>query len=438
MTGLAAGLTSGLPIYEAADNPGGICSSYYMRPGTTQRLSEQPSDGEAYHFEIGGGHWIFGGDPAVLQFIRRMVGLQSYARRSSVHLADRELYVPYPIQNHLRCLGESVAAQALTEMARSPGRFRTMREWMQEYFGPTLCELFFFPFHELYTAGLYDRVAPQDGYKSPVALPLAIQGAFSDVPAVGYNTRFVYPVEGLNTLARRMAAQCDVRYGKRAVHIDPASCCVDFADGTSTGYDRLVCTLPLNQALDMAGLSVDAPADPYSSVLVVNVGATRGPACPDDHWLYYPRSRSGFHRIGFYSAVDAHFLPRSARAAEDRVSIYVERAYPAGDQPSADETRAYVAAVVAELQELDFIGAAEVADATWIDVAYTWAWPQSRWRELALRRLEEHGIYQVGRYGRWVFQGIADSIRDGFIVGSSFRTSEPAIAGDVEAAPAAA
>ena len=31
--------------------------------------------------------------------------------------------------------------------------------------------------------------------------------------------------------------------------------------------------------------------------------------------------------------------------------------------------------------------------------------------------LEAHGIYQVGRYGRWAFQGIADSIRDGFIVG---------------------
>jgi hypothetical protein len=51
----------------------------------------------------------------------------------------------------------------------------------------------------------------------------------------------------------------------------------------------------------------------------------------------------------------------------------------------------------------------------------TWSWPGSRWRELALRKLEEHRIFQVGRYGRWIFQGIADSIRDGFILGSSFR-----------------
>ena len=31
MTGLGAGL-SGLPVFEAAEDPGGICSSYYMRP----------------------------------------------------------------------------------------------------------------------------------------------------------------------------------------------------------------------------------------------------------------------------------------------------------------------------------------------------------------------------------------------------------------------
>jgi len=33
MTGLAAGRASGFPVYEAEETPGGICSSYYVRPG---------------------------------------------------------------------------------------------------------------------------------------------------------------------------------------------------------------------------------------------------------------------------------------------------------------------------------------------------------------------------------------------------------------------
>jgi protoporphyrinogen oxidase len=421
MTGLAAGMASGLPVYEAASHPGGICASYYMRPHTSETLHEEPADGEAYHFEVGGGHWIFGGDPAVIEFIRSRVKLQTYSRRSSVYLPADRLYVPYPLQDHLRVLGPERAAAALREMSRQPGPFTTMKEWMQRYFGALLCELFFDPFHELYTAGLYDRIAPQDAYKSPIDIGRAIEGAFADISPVGYNAQFVYPDDGLDVLATRMAEDCDIRYGKRVARIEPHSRIVSFADGSDIPYEQLICTLPLNQVMEMCALTVDCPADPYSSVLVVNVGGTRGPRCPNDHWVYFPASASGFHRVGFYNAVDPRFLPASSRAAENRVSLYVERALPGGARPTIAETRAYTAAVVRELGELGYIGEAEIVDPTWIDVAYTWSWPGSRWRELALRKLDEHRIFQVGRYGRWLFQGIADSIRDGFILGCSFK-----------------
>lgn len=423
MTGLAAGMASGLPVYEAETYPGGICSSYYMRAHTSEALHEEPADGEAYHFEVGGGHWIFGGDPAVLEFMRGRVKLHTYNRRSSVYLPAEKLYVPYPLQNHLRYLGSARAAAALREICHQPGPFGTMKEWIGQYFGELLCELFFYPFHELYTAGLYDRIAPQDAYKSPIDIGHAIGGAFASVSPVGYNAQFVYPVDGLNVLAVRIAERCDIRYGKRVVRIEPHSRVVSFADGSETPYERLICTLPLNQMMEMCALAVDSPADPYSSVLVVNVGGTRGPQCPNDHWLYFPTSTSGFHRVGFYSSVDPRFLPASSRVGNDRVSIYVERAFPGGARPSISETRAYAASVVQELRDLGYIEDAEVVDPTWIDVAYTWSWPRSHWRALALRKLEEHGIFQVGRYGRWNFQGIADSIRDGFTLGCSFRGS---------------
>ena len=48
-------------------------------------------------------------------------------------------------------------------------------------------------------------------------------------------------------------------------------------------------------------------------------------------------------------------------------------------------------------------------------------WPSSFWRESAIMTLESHGIATVGRYGRWVFQGIADSIRDGLRLGAMIK-----------------
>lgn len=424
VTGLAAGISSGLPVFEAVSEPGGICSSYYVRPGEQERLHQAPKDGEAYRFEIGGGHWIFGGDPTILQFLRTIAPLKAYQRRSSVYFADQERYVPYPIQNHLRFLDGDVVREVLKELVGRPGEFSTMEEWMSQSFGKTLCELFFNPFHDLYTAGLYKTIAPQDAYKSPVSLPHVIQGAFDDAPSVGYNVTFVYPAEGLNTLTQRMASGCDIRYGKRIVEIDTQQREVAFADGSSAAYSSLLSTLPLNAMLRMTGIETTAQADPHTAVLVLNIGARRGERCPDDHWLYNPDAKSGFHRVGFYSNVDRSFLPRSARDDNNAVSIYVERAYLAGQKPTAAEIQQYADAVVRELQAWGYITEAEVVDPTWIDVAYTWSYPNSTWKQEALQKLEEQGIYQIGRYGRWIFQGIADSVRDGFYAGASFKQLE--------------
>ena len=420
MTGLAAGLASGLPVLEAADGPGGICSSYYMGENDdAPRPAGAPVD-DAYRFEIGGGHWIFGGDPAVLHFLESQVNMRRYARRSSVYFPDTDQYVPYPIQNNLRFLGAETASRALEEMARPLGHVSTMEEWLSASFGPTLTERFFGPFHDLYTAGLHRRIAPQDPYKSPVDLGMALRGAFSDAPAVGYNTTFLYPENGLDELARRMAGGCRVEYGCAVSGFDVARREVLLADGSRRPFRQVLSTLPLNRALEMAGLSVAAAADPHTAVLVLNIGARRGAACPDDHWLYIPQSRSGFHRVGFYSNVDDGFLPAGD---SNRVSIYVERAYAGNPAaPDAAELDRYGREVVAELSDWGFIDGAEVVHPTWIDVAYTWSWPGSTWQREALAALAEAGIHQVGRYGRWIFQGIADSIRDGFIAGSSFRS----------------
>ncbi|MER3447005.1 MAG: protoporphyrinogen oxidase-like protein [Candidatus Dadabacteria bacterium] len=420
MTGLAAGWASGLPVYEAQGVPGGICSSYCIRPLSNNRLYTPPEDGEIYRFEIGGGHWIFGGDPVVLHFIQLLTPVKSYERNSSVFFSKRNLYVPYPIQNHLGYLDKEIASKALTEIITAPKQTpRTMSEWLEQSFGPTLVELFFGPFHEKYTAGLWTQIAPQDAYKSPVNISLVIQGAFDRTPPVGYNATYIYPQEGLNTLAQRMAMRCNVQYEKQVAQIDIHKKEVLFADGSGARYNMLISTLPLSKAMEMASLELDERPDCYTSVLVLNIGAERGIRCPDEHWLYIPDTDSGFHRVGFYSNVDTHFLPKSSQMTNDRVSIYVERAYWNKGKPSDKEIEIYSGEVIKELRSWEFIGQVEVIDPTWIEVAYTWSWLDSRWRVKALKLLEKHSVYQIGRYGRWVFQGIAESIKDGFFIGAA-------------------
>jgi protoporphyrinogen oxidase len=137
VTGLAASLASGLPVYEGTRVPGGICASYYVVPGERERRQSVPSHGDAYRFEIGGGHWLWGGDPLVLRLIRSVTPLKSYTREAAVYLSDQDLFVPYPIQNYLCHLGSRITVQVLQEMLEESLAKRsiaTMAEWLRGYF----------------------------------------------------------------------------------------------------------------------------------------------------------------------------------------------------------------------------------------------------------------------------------------------------------------
>jgi protoporphyrinogen oxidase len=411
VTGLAAGIASGFPVLEAVDRPGGICTSYYVRVGQSETLTEAPFADDAFRFETGGGHWIFGGDAAVLRFIKNLNAVSEYQRRAFVFSPNESRFIPFPLQAHLSLLGAETEQRMLRETAH-PRQIRTMQDWLEASFGESLCRSFFFPFHDLYTAGLYRRVAPQDAFKSP-----------RDAAVKGYNARFLYPNGGLDRLIGAMARRCDVRCGNAVVAIDRSAKLLRMADGTTIRYEVLLSTLPLHRTLDLAGMTVDPPPDPWTSVLVLNVAAIRGRKCPDAHWIYLPTTASGFHRVGFYSNVDEAFLPRSERGGGRLASLYIERAFAGGDRPDSQMVETYAAAALDELRSWGFIEETLIVDPTWIDVAYTWAWPGSEWKTAALDTLEAEGIIPVGRYARWVFQGIADSIRDGLLAGTIARGS---------------
>ena len=407
VTGLGAGLIAGCPVYEAAPLPGGICTSYYMTEhGAKSAL--RTNDREDYRFEIGGGHWIFGGDSEVRKVFERYATFREYERRSSVYLPKYGTFVPYPLQDHIDALPQEVQLAIEAEhQIISNHQPATMQEWLRQSFGDTLCGEFFEPFHDLYTAGFYTQIAPQDAYKTPN--PAKTNTSTSER---GYNARFIYPTKGLSDLFTRIASDCDVRYKMKAISIDIEQRSVLFENGESASYETLLSTLPLHTMMQLTGLDTGVQPGPYTSVLVLNIAATRGTACPDAHWVYLPESRAGFHRIGFYDNVDKDFLPKS-KHSDAITSMYIEKAYPGGTIPSEEDIRQIIDDTVAQLREWGFIDTLILADPTFVEVAYTWSYPGSAWKERSIALLKERGIHQIGRYGRWHFQGIAASFKEG-------------------------
>jgi protoporphyrinogen oxidase len=414
VAGLAAGLAGAFPVFEARQHPGGICRSYYMSPGSSDRKRRRSADGGEYRFEVGGGHWIHSRHASVARFIESLAPARVYRRNSAAYFRDLDLYVPYPVQRNISSFPPDVARVIRSELDTStPWPDAAMTNWFRRSFGPTLSQLFFEPFHDMYTAGLTNEIAPGDSYKTPSG------GGYTsgyDSAGAGYNSEFIYPAQGLSTFIDGFAGMCEVHYSRSVISIDTDGRTLAFSDGSTLEYDALIATIPLDQLQRLTGIDTVATPDPSTSALVINIGARRGIACPPHHWLYIPRSRSGFHRVGFYSNVDASFLPES-RDAGEFVSLYVEISFPRNARPDRNTIASISARVAEELAEWGFIGDTEVADATWVETAYTWLRPGSRWREELIRELRARGVFPAGRYALWKNCGMADSIRDGFLAG---------------------
>lgn len=360
-TGLAAGIKTGLPIFEASDKAGGICTSYRK---------------DGFEFAVGGGHWLFGKGLG-LEYVKSVVPVKEYERRAGVYFTKT---FDYPFQT-----------AAKQEAIYTPGN---MKAWMHEKFGLEACNLFFDPFNEKYTAGLYDKIIQYDEYKTPPP------------GGKGFCPTFGDPEGGLAALVGKMTEQCNIKYGKRAIEIDTQSKIVVFQDGTEEYYDKLVSTIPLNQLLHICGKK-DFTL-PYTSVLVLNIGADPGVNTPKEHWLYIPFCKTNFYRIGFYSNVDA------SKAPEGKVGLSVEMAFHGWDYDDLDVPY-IIQEVVAELQSWGMISKVITTDPTWVKCAYTWLTSREH-RDEQLAWLKDRDIISTGRYGKWHFCGMTESIKMGFEV----------------------
>lgn len=424
MSGLGAATALQTRAFEAQSHAGGLCFSTYLDESGTVRDSSFDKSDDCFRFEPAGGHWLFGAGPKIPPHFQHDCEFSRYEREAEVFFASSGERLPFPIQENLRYLPAPKRDRALREIlvpVRKEGVVPlTLKQWLLSNFGPTLCEEFFFPFNDRYTAGLYDRVAPQDAYKSPLDEVRIRQGAQGSPPrgatSSGYNAVFYYPTRGLDHLARALSLECDVRYDHRIVRIDTNRRSLHFANGDEVGYDSVVSSIPLHHMLSLSGIAAESRQDPTTAVLVVNLAATIGKQCPRSHWVYIPDSRSGLHRVGFYSNVDRSFLPQKYRADDTVLSLYAERSYPSGVRPSPDDLCNAAAAMVSELQTWQFIHGPIVMSFDFVDPAYTWSWPGSVWVNEAIGHLQRCCIRQIGRYGTWRFQGMLASFEQGLAI----------------------
>jgi protoporphyrinogen oxidase len=388
-------------VLERQDHSGGLAASVVDPQGFTWDH---------------GGHVVFSHFGEFDRLLEETMGDEVYQHERSSYIRFDDRWVPYPFQNNLRYLPESVAYECMLGLIEAPGGdpgtdFAT---WMESVFGRGITEHFMRPYNfkvwatppELMQAQwIGERVSVLD-YRR--ALRNLIHQ--EDDVAWGPNNTFVFPAVGATgEIYRRLAQRLrdHVSYRRDVVRIDAQGRSVRLADGSEESYDRLISTMPLDLLVSMIEDCPDqirtAARDlQHNGVFMVGIGY-EAPLKDDKSWMYFPQSNAPFYRATNFAKYSPANVPDAdtARYCAYMTETSYSRHKPTPRARLEEEVEAGLrASGVIENRP-------SVASMHLENITYAYPVPTLT-RDGALASIQpwlmERNIFSRGRFGSWKYE----------------------------------
>jgi protoporphyrinogen oxidase len=389
-------------IIEKEKNPGGLCRNINI-------------DGYTFNYT---GHFLHCRTTYVRDLAIKLVpGVKTVKRNSYVYLDKR--VIPYPIQSNVGYLSPvSRIKSSIGYLTRSKKDPRNLEEWFICNFGRGLYSLFFKSYNEkLWKYPLKDIVP--DFLTSYV--PRSSQTSSGE--NIGYNAEFLYPDKGIGSLVSSISGNIEIFRGE-VRKVDEKYV---YFDSGKTKYENLVSTIPLPGFLKILSINGEKFEQKngklvWNSVLCLNIGIrgklSFGNSIKNSnlnpsgfHWIYFPDKKFPFYRIGSLSNISPQLAPDNCS------SVWVEISYRKS-KPEKD----IVDAVVSDLVKMELFKKEAISHISELDIPY--AYPiYDKNREKNLNEiqgfLKKHNITLAGRFGKWEYSYIEESILEGKRIAAS-------------------
>ncbi|HUT98605.1 MAG TPA: FAD-dependent oxidoreductase [bacterium] len=392
-------------IFEAADRVGGISQTVTY-------------DGFSYDL---GPHVLFFRSAASREFCERLLGGEwtRQPRRARITIGDER--ISYPIQEGF--VRSPVLKRRYLPGLRRAGRTEpaspTFTEIARAQYGEVLAKEFFTDYNAKLWRYPLDGMDPEWARKFLPKFPRRglwlVSLGFT--PRRGPNAGFHYPrTGGIGSLAHRMAETVPGELRLRTVvkRVHTGERWVETGDGERHPYHALVSTLPLPR---LAKIAPDLPAEmvegagdlPCVGTAFVHLGLKKPRPDDDSHWEYFPDPGLAFHRLH----VPENYSPDMVPAG--RGSVVAEVSYIHTERPDLD---ALTSRVIADLVKIGRIGGEDeiiARDARAFRYTYSFQTTAAERVRLALRdELVRRGVHLAGRYARWEYLHMDQSIVGGF------------------------
>jgi protoporphyrinogen oxidase len=387
-------------IYERNDHVGGLAASY--------------KDDKGFTYDTGG-HVLFSHYKYFDALVDRLLAdnYSNINREAWIWMMDR--YLPYPFQNNIRylpkddvfaCLSGLIAAQRERKDSTS------FEEWINATFGEGIARLFMLPYNFKVWATPLNLMSKQWMAErvSVVDSDRVLRNVLfdRDDASWGPNNTFKYPLRG----GTGAIYEAFVPYIRSKLHLRTAAHSVDltrkvveFDDGSTTSYDVLLSTMPLDQLVASSrGTSPEVveAADKlvHNSSYIVGVGVAR--PCPTTKcWIYFPEDTAPFYRVTYLSNYSPSMAP------EGHFLLLTETSHsPWKPEPGANIVERVIDGLIAT-GLLDEEDRARIVTTHRIDVPYEYPVPTiERDDSLAVIQpfLMSRDVYSRGRFGAWQYE----------------------------------
>ncbi|MBM3894038.1 hypothetical protein FJ366_00345 [Candidatus Dependentiae bacterium] len=368
------------------------------------------------------GHFLHSNNEYFSTFLATLFGpaeLQSITRNAHVFMHNR--YLAYPFQTNLKNLPTNIIAQCIESFIKKPGNTytpKTFKQWLLKAFGKGMCSEFFYPYNSKILQFPLSKIMPEQGGRFIPTIKLEdIIKNFShqESSSLGYNSSFLYPREnGIALLPNRIESKLTskIHCNHSVELINSKQKKIYFSNGSSTIYDILIATMPLDTLLKSTTFSSDSNLEIQSSnlycntVINLNLGINK-PNFNDKHWIYFPEKKFSFYRIGFWNAISAHMAPKN------KSSLFAEMSLM---KPKKKDIDKKVISAKKELLTLLKLNQSDICfeKTLMLDHAYV---IYNDWRKnnlsTLLTSLEKNNIFSIGRFGEWKYSSMQEAVLDG-------------------------
>lgn len=291
------------------------------------------------------------------KYLSQPVSTTNYFKGNWVpHPAQTNLYsVPNPLRN-------DVLRSFLSSRSTEKQNPMNYEEWLIHAFGDIFYKNFPLPYtikywskhpKELSTDWVGDRVFyPKiDEVKHGSVKPLPIQ--------THYITQIRYPKNGgYFSFVKKMYDNANIQYKKKVSKISLKSKKIDFSDGTSHYYDKLITTIPLPSFIALSDapkhIKVNAEKLECSSLLLVNI-ITNHPAIRNEKWIYVYDEDKYTTRLYYTEGLS----PENGQPGKSGIQVEV---YFSKSKPKTESDDTIAKKVVEELIEMKLIKAQDAIE----------------------------------------------------------------------------